>query len=201
MGQRMLKKLALALVAAWIATSVAFAQPATTKPNLSGTLTQCGSNVPIVGSGAGASPVCGAGGLVGTGATLQATPTAPTGTASTTPVMMGLGSTCKLTPVFSTRVRVSFFGSIDNNTAAAVTDLRVFFGTGTAPSNGAAQTGTEIGTFVAGVSTTASATLPLANGGIATGLTPGTQIWLDIGLDVSSGTGALISVACTAEEF
>jgi hypothetical protein len=60
----MLKKLALALVVAWFAASLAFAQPATTKPNLSSTLSQCGSNVPVVGAGAGNPPICDATGAL-----------------------------------------------------------------------------------------------------------------------------------------
>jgi hypothetical protein len=63
MGQRMLKKLALALIAACLITSAAFAQPATTRPNISGLLTQCAANAPIVGNGAGNQPICGTGGF------------------------------------------------------------------------------------------------------------------------------------------
>jgi hypothetical protein len=54
----MLKKLALALVAAWIATSVAFAQPATTRPSLTNMLTaNCTAEQAIFGGAV--SPACG----------------------------------------------------------------------------------------------------------------------------------------------
>lgn len=53
----------LALIFATFATA-AIAQPATTKPNVSNTLAQCLANVPIVGNGAGTSPICNPGGAL-----------------------------------------------------------------------------------------------------------------------------------------
>jgi hypothetical protein len=136
-----------------------------------------------------------------TTATLQVTPTAPTGTSSTSVVMMGLGSTCKITPVFSSRVKVLFIGVSTNSTSGQVTDMRVFFGTGSAPANGVAQTGTQVGTFVLGQAASLGFDTSFTNGGLVTGLTPGVPVWFDIGMNVSGGTGSIVTVACTLEEF
>jgi hypothetical protein len=136
-----------------------------------------------------------------TSATLQVTPTIPTGTSSTSVVMMGLGSTCKITPVFSSRVKVLFIGVSTNSTTGQVTDMRVFFGTGSAPANGVAQTGTQVGTFVLSQAASSGDNNSFTNGGLVTGLTPGVPVWFDIGMNVSGGTGSIITVACTLEEF
>lgn len=53
----------------WLALmACAHAQPLPTKPNTSNTVSQCASNVPLVGGGAGASSVCHASGALGTAA-------------------------------------------------------------------------------------------------------------------------------------
>lgn len=61
-----MKKIAL-LVLALLLITPAFAQT-TTKPNVSNTLSQCSPNAPVVGNGAGASPICDARGALGTAA-------------------------------------------------------------------------------------------------------------------------------------
>jgi hypothetical protein len=77
-------------------------------------------------------------------ATLQANSiSAPTGTTSATVVMMGVGGTCHITPVYSTRVRVFFSGTALNTNASGTGLVEVLYGTGTAPSNGVAVTGTR----------------------------------------------------------
>lgn len=137
-----------------------------------------------------------------TGATLQATPTSPSPTTSTTGVMMGLGSTCTITPVNSTKVKFEIIGEINNNTASdSVTD-RIYYGTGAAPSNGAATTGTQIGnaqTYNAPIG--GGYNVPFANGGIVTGLFPGVVYWFDANIYVTSGgTGTIASLSCNAFE-
>ena len=132
-------------------------------------------------------------------AVLQGAPGNPTGTTSTTGVMMGLGSTCKLTPTYSTRVYVSFIGGIASTVGADAVGAQVKYGTGTAPSNGAAFTGTSIGPNNAAQGTTG--TVPYSGGGIITGLTPGTAYWFDIDLSVQAGTtGSIVNVGCSAAE-
>lgn len=135
-------------------------------------------------------------------ATFQSTTLTPTGTASVaTPIMMGLGSTCKLTPVYSGRIRVKFDGNLSNSGAAAsFTQAR--FGTGTAPANAAAAAGTIVGVQVNAFSPVGTASVPFSNGGIITGLTVGTAYWFDQGTSVqSSGTATILAVTCSIDEF
>lgn len=136
-----------------------------------------------------------------TNATLQSTTLSPTGTASTTAVMMGLGTTCHITPTYSGRVEVNFRGTYQNAVAGANTVARAMFGTGTAPANGAASTGTQIGAAAAGSPGAANGDVSLAPGGVLTGLTVGTPVWFDIGLNVASGSGTPVLVSCDAHEF
>jgi hypothetical protein len=136
-------------------------------------------------------------------ATLQANPTNPASTTSTTGVMMGLGSSCHMTPAFSGRVKVEFLG-IAVSSIGNTTTLTVRYGTGTAPSNGGAVTGTQIGSIlqIAGQSG-ASLAPPFANGGVITGLTAGTAYWFDLELSTSSASTSAqaIGLSCSAFEF
>ena len=69
----------------------------------------------------------------------------PTGTTSGTPVMMGLGASCKITPQSTGRVDFRIRGTFGNS-AANITGIVGFrFDTGTAPANGVAATGTSAG--------------------------------------------------------
>jgi len=135
-------------------------------------------------------------------ATLQASPSDPTGTTSTSAVMMGLGGTCKITPVYSSRVEIRFQGSLANTTSTQLVSLGARFGTGTAPSNGAAASGTTVGSVVTGWVAANNGQLPFGGvGGIITGLTPGTAYWFDLTALVSSGTGSLANISFSAMEF
>lgn len=134
-------------------------------------------------------------------ATLQATPTAPTGTTSIAQVMSGLGTTCKLTPVYSGRIKFEFLGAT-RNTAANTTVYNAMWGTGTAPANGVAATGTAVGPTVASTSPTSTSATPFSAGGIITGLTPGTAYWFDISqATAGGGTSNLTNLTCNAMEF
>lgn len=141
-------------------------------------------------------------GLALNSAVLQAAPGNPTGTSSATQIMMGLGTTCHLTPTYSSRIRIEFNGDVSNAVINASSGLQARFGTGTAPSNGAAASGTTVGpqvnSFTAGA---AGANNSFAVGGIITGLTPGTAYWFDLGLlAVTNGPSAVISLGCNAFE-
>lgn len=137
-----------------------------------------------------------------TNATLQANPSNPAGTSSTTAVMMGLGSTCKITPTYSGRVRFEVVTGIATVTAAAasfVATLRQ--GTGTAPVNGVASTGTQVGNQISSAINIAF-NLPLgAMSGIVTGLTPGVAVWFDLSMSISTGSATVSSISCNAFEF
>lgn len=117
-------------------------------------------------------------------------PANPTGTVSTTQVMMGLGATCAYTPGGSGNVLVTITGYTDTSATGSTAVIGARFGTGTAPANGVAVTGTRFG-GAADQSLRASAVG--AGGGFAiagrlTGLTPGTAIWLDLALSSANGT-------------
>lgn len=137
-----------------------------------------------------------------TNATLTATPANPASTTNTTTgVMMGLGSTCHITPVYSGRLRLEIYGSLSNATIAAGTEPQLMFGTGVAPANGVATTGTALGSRPNYNPGSASANTPFNLSVIATGLTVGTAIWFDISLLVGAGTGSILAVTCVAMEF
>lgn len=137
------------------------------------------------------------------GAVLQTTTvTAPTGTTSGTPVMMGLGATCKITPVTSGRVRMGIRGALGNTAATITSNSQFKYGTGTAPANAAASTGTSVGGNIGVTSPAgASAVSAFAQEAVLSGLTVGTQYWFDIALGVNAGASVMNAVSCDAFEF
>ena len=142
-------------------------------------------------------------------ATLQQTPAAPTGTTSATYVMMGLGADgthpCLITPVVTGRVRFNIRGSVSNTTIATSTNVKAFYNTGTIPINGAAVTGNQVGTDeridMNNSAGSSSQRIPFDVGGVITGLTLSTQIWLDAALATTAGTATIDRVSCDANEF
>lgn len=138
-----------------------------------------------------------------TSAVLQASPSNPTGTASVNPtqVHMGLGSTCTITPVYSGRVNLRIIGVLVNSLMTGIGFVNVKYGTGTAPTNGAASTGTSLGAQIVGTSDANGSTIPFSAGGIITGLTPGTAYWFDLILAVNGGNGSTVNINCNAQEF
>lgn len=103
-------------------------------------------------------------------------------------VMLGLA--VLYTPRITGSLRVSVTGTILNNTNADGATVQLRFGTGSAPANGAAPTGTAVGAVVK-IINPAAATIqaPFAIDVMITGLTVGTQIWLDLnGAPVTGGT-------------
>lgn len=140
-----------------------------------------------------------------TNATAQASPGNPTGTASTTAVFMGLGGSCHITPTYSGRIKLEFYGVMTAAGGFSATNT-VRFGTGTAPTNGAAgtATGTQVGNSITfGGSGTTTVSCAFANGGIITGLTPGTAYWFDLTLATAnaSATQSLTTISFNAFEF
>lgn len=139
-----------------------------------------------------------------TNTTLQASPSNPASTTSATGVMMGLGATCHLTPTYSTRIHANLRFNIASGTAAAVGTALFKFGTGTAPANAAAITGTSVGTSkqTVGISGVSTAFAEMTIGGNITGLSAGTAYWFDAAVtSPSSATIALTSVDCDAFEY
>ena len=130
-------------------------------------------------------------------ATLQAAPSNPAGVASF--VMLGLGSTCHITPIYSTRILVTISGHASNGGAGTFTNLTIRYGTGTAPANGASPTGTTATTPMSVASSTNLTPFSLTT--IITGLTAGVAYWLDLSASPLSGTSSLGGINCTAVEL
>lgn len=127
----------------------------------------------------------------------------PAGTVSLTLVMMGLGSSCAITPASSGKVLINITGFGRTQTAAVSFMFGPRFGTGTAPINGAAVTGTRFGMQADATiqSPVAGAYVPFAVTALLT-LTPGTAYWFDMALNTSNAADAanLADMSFTALE-
>lgn len=117
------------------------------------------------------------------------TPSNPTGVVGAA-VMMGLGSTCTITPRVSGLIGIWLTGDLGTNATAGTTMIvQLKYGTGTAPVNGAAVTGTSAGaaTTLTLTSYTSGDRYPFSACGHVSGLTVGTAYWIDISLSASGG--------------
>jgi hypothetical protein len=131
----------------------------------------------------------------------QSTPAAPTGTTNTTGLMMGLAAA--ITPNKSGDLLIVISGTIFNATAIADGGkVQIRYGTGTAPVNAAALTGTAVGgqpQFIA--STTAEKSIFSVNA-IVTGLTTGVAYWVDLALAaITGGTANLSDISISIVEL
>ena len=134
-------------------------------------------------------------------ASSQTTTAAPTGTTDTTGKMMGLAAA--ITPATLGTVMAIVSGTLANATAiadGAKTQIR--WGTGTAPVNGAALTGTAVGGIAQYIAATTAETAPFSLNAVISGLTPGTAIWVDISLAaITGGTAAATNVSVSLVEI
>lgn len=103
-------------------------------------------------------------------------------------VMAGMGSSATIVPS-GTRVLVICAGNV--LTSGTVQNLGVAYGTGTAPSSGAAHTGTNIANGAG--SQTNTVNVGFSAIGIVTGLTAGTTYWLDMFLSNTSNVSIRVS--------
>lgn len=134
-------------------------------------------------------------------ASLNGWPADPAANATASALMMGLGvSTCRITPVYSTRLKITVTGSY-SNTGVNNSTITLRYGTGAGPANAAAATGTAISQAAIYGEPNAGIRIPFTSAGIATGLTPGTAVWIDISVAAGSGTTTIQSVSCIATEF
>lgn len=154
-----------------------------------------------VGGGITLSPVTGA---IYAGVTQN-----PTGTASGTFVHCGLGSAtfggASISPVKSGIVYVTASGYASDNVANDGIDIRLVFGTGTAPNNGAIQTGTLFGSLNKPIGNpSATQVVPFTLAAFVPGtLSVGGTNWLDL-VQASAGGGGtvtLLSVVMSAFEL
>lgn len=133
-------------------------------------------------------------------ARVQSLPANPTGTASTSvPVMAGLAGS--ITPATSGNIQITITGSMFQTNAPDGCIAQIRYGTGAAPANGVAATGTTAGnpaSFTAGI---ASQSVPFTTIGYVTSLTPSTTYWIDLTQQaVTAGTCSLLSLTILAIE-
>lgn len=134
------------------------------------------------------------------------TATNPTGNSSGANVflMQGLGGAAKITPAITGKVLIIITGSVANSVASGYAFTVLYYGTGTAPANNAASTGTSTGaqSNYVGSTGTATMTVPFCLTALVTGLAVGTQYWMDVGVNRNStGVASLTGVTVTAIEI
>jgi hypothetical protein len=133
----------------------------------------------------------------------ETTVDAPTGTSNTTGVMMGLAGSITTGASTSGIVQVIISGAVTNNTASSGWKYQIRYGTGTAPTNGAALTGTTAGYLTAGTLGTGTnkAIMPFCIVAKIPSLSASTTYWIDLSLAAGfSGTATLTDVCINAEE-
>ncbi len=103
------------------------------------------------------------------------------GTNTNAYTMMGLGTHFTFTPLYSTRAyfAVQFYSS-SNTAGGGAIQVEGTYGTGTAPTGGAALTGTVFSGALVGFNNTLNGQIPFTLVGCGTGLTPGTAYWVDV---------------------
>jgi len=124
---------------------------------------------------------------------------APAGTTSTTGLMMGLAGA--ITPAHSGNVLLIVSGTLTNGTTSDGASLQIRYGTGAAPTNGAALTGTAVGNNIADNNPVTNK-IPFSVQAVVTGLTVGTAYWVDVGLAaITGGTASIATVSVSALEL
>lgn len=152
------------------------------------TTSALGNTITITTSGT----ALGAASVIGTSAS-------PANTSSASPVMLGLGSAWTITPLLFTKVMIWVDGLVANNSGSAATPIQLAYGTGVAPVNGAAATGTTLGLQTSAF--VGATTSYFSRHYIITGLSTGTPYWFDIQFDGGGHTGTISNVTFTAQEL
>lgn len=136
----------------------------------------------------------------GTRATSQSTPVDPTGTTNTTGLMMGLAGS--ITPSLTGNILFMFSGTAKQSSANDGVKITIRYGTGSAPANAAAASGTAASAILTTANTPGTnSQYPYAIQGRATGLTLSTAYWYDIQLaSASGGTASIGTNTLTAME-
>lgn len=122
---------------------------------------------------------------------------------TTSGLMAGFGSAWTLTPSFSGRVRVTVNGVLNTSVITTTAQVWINYGTGTAPSTGAASTGTHGWTTVSSFAPiTAGAFSPVSYTFEVTGLTLATAVWFDVQIAAANaGSATFTATTVTIEEF
>jgi hypothetical protein len=110
------------------------------------------------------------------------TPANPTALTSTSYLMFGLGSTLSFTPTQSGIIRFSIKYVPGGVGTTGLNNFKLAYGSGAAPANAAAATGTVVGGVDQGGAIASVNATPALNqrNVIVTGLTPGVTYWFDI---------------------
>lgn len=137
----------------------------------------------------------------GTLTSVAGAPSAPAATTSTTLVMMGLGGAFTFTPTRTGRMQLAISGQLANNTVSDGATVQLKYGTGTAPNNGDAVTGTSLGGQVSFTARVAQQQTGFIIRGTVN-LTVGTTYWLDAALlAITGGSASISSLTLTADEL
>jgi len=132
-------------------------------------------------------------------ATYNGTVASPTGTSSSTQVMLGLAGS--VTPAVTGSVLLIISGVWKNGSGASNgLTYSLYTGTGTAPANGAALTGTLRSAAPQATSPAANVNVPFSIQAIVTGLTLETAYWFDLAFSSTSGTNTISGVTVSAAE-
>ena len=132
--------------------------------------------------------------------TSVSTPSNPTGTASLTLVHAGLA--IAFTPSKTGRVCIVITGQFANSTATDGMEVNGRYGTGAAPANGAAVTGSGSGLATRGGTSDANNSLVPFNVVFWVTLTVGTAYWIDAVFNaVTGGTATLSQLSVSITEF
>ena len=107
----------------------------------------------------------------------QSQPADPTAITGVTALMLGLA--VAFTPRRTGRISVRVYGNITCDTTAKTTTVRMRYGTGTAPANAAASTGTAAGVARTFLALTGMLTVPFSDEALIDNLTIGTAYWID----------------------
>jgi hypothetical protein len=116
--------------------------------------------------------------------------------------MMGLAGA--ITPAVTGNVRITIDGTLlTSSSNPAVQSLNIFMktGTGSAPSNGAAATGTSRGATLASMNSI-GANQPFSVTRTISALTVGTTYWIDLLISTNgTGTSSVLDITITADEI
>jgi len=147
--------------------------------------------------------------------TLSVIPSNPSATTSASYVMQGLGvagaTACTITPQVTGRIAVWIEGDMTGVNTATVT-AQLSFGTGAAPANNAAVTGTQVGSQPTLTPLTGILSTPFTLFWIIPGLavpsinssgvtSAGTPVWLDVALKSTTGAASISNLTCLAFEI
>jgi hypothetical protein len=132
--------------------------------------------------------------------TYQNTPPNATAQTSTTGVMAGIGQTNSFTPHYDGVALVTISGNEVFGATGATAILGIRYGTGTAPANNAASTGSACGNQLANVSLTGVLTQNFSVQCVVTGLVLNTGYWFDLVMGSSTSTINVTNVSVSVAE-